>query len=122
MATTSAEIAAAVKRFQQQVPALAKLRLAFGLELTSRGLTGEHEPERFHVVVPGPQVSEGEAGGERVVIAMPETMFRVLATEGELADWQEAFHYRHVTVEGDSRVKRLIGQAIEPALEAERAS
>jgi hypothetical protein len=122
VATTTAEIADAVKRFQAQVPALAKLRLVFGLELTSRGLAREHEPERFHVIVPGPEASEGEAAGERLLISMPATMFRVLAAEGELADWQEAFHYRHVTVEGDSRVKRLIGQAIEPALEAKRAS
>lgn len=121
MATSSDQIAGAVKRFQGQVPALARLKLAFGVELTSRGLTGEAEPERFHVALPGPKVSEGEGADERLVISVPATMFKVLADEGELPDWHEAFHYRHLRVEGDPRVKRLLGQAIEPALEAKRA-
>jgi hypothetical protein len=118
MATSSDQIARAVKRFQGQVPALAKLRIVIGLELTARGLTGEGEPERFRVEVPGPKVSEGAGDDERLLITIPATMFKVLATEGELADWQEALHYRHLQVEGDPRVKRLLGQAIEPSLAA----
>jgi hypothetical protein len=118
MATSSDQVAAAVKRFQEQVPALAKLRIVVGLELTSRGLTGDAEPERFRVEVPGPEVSEGAGDDERLVISIPATMFSVLATEGELADWQEALHYRHLQIEGDPRVKRLLGQAIEPSLAA----
>jgi hypothetical protein len=118
MPTSTSEIAHAVKRFQDQVPALAKLRIVVGLELTSRGLTSEGEPERFHVEVPGPKVTEGVGDDERLVISVPATMFKLLAAEGELADWQEALHYRHLQVEGDPRVKRLLGQAIEPSLAA----
>ena len=118
MPTSAQQIAAAVTRFQRQVPALAKLKLVFGLELTSRGLTGEGEPERFRIEVPGPRVAEGAGDDERLVISIPATMFRVLASDGELADWQEALHYRHLQVEGDARVKRLLGQAIEPSLVA----
>ena len=118
MSTSSDQVARGVKRFQGQVPALAKLKLVVGLELTSRGLTGEGDPERFRVEVPGPKVTEGAGDDERLLITIPATMFKVLATEGELADWQEALHYRHVQVEGDPRVKRLLGQAIEPALAA----
>jgi hypothetical protein len=118
MATSSDQIVGAIKRFQEQVPALAKLRLVFGLELTARGLTGAAEPQHFRVEVPGPKVSDGPADDERIVISIPATMFKVLAAEGELADWQEALHYRHLQVEGDARVKRLLGQAIQPALPA----
>lgn len=118
MATEGDQIAAAVKRFQAQVPALAKLKLAFGVELTSRALTGESDPERFHVELPGPKVSAGEGADERLLISVPGTMFKVLAADGELADWHEAYHYRHLRVDGDPRVKRLLGQAIGPALEA----
>jgi hypothetical protein len=118
MPTSTDQIAHAVKRFQGQVPALAKLKIVVGLELTSRGLTGEAEPERFRVEVPGPTVTRGPGDDERLVISIPATMFKVLASEGELADWQEALHYRHLQVEGDPRVKRLLGQAIEPALAA----
>jgi hypothetical protein len=39
-------------------------------------------------------------------------MFRLLAEEGQLVDWREAFHYGHLKVHGDTRVKRLLGQAI----------
>jgi hypothetical protein len=118
MATSTDQIARAVKRFRDQVPALAKLKLVFGLELTTQSLTGEPAPERFRVELPGPKVSEGAGDDERIVISLPATMFRVLAEEGQLADWQEALHYRHLQIEGDPRVQRLLGQAIEPALAA----
>jgi hypothetical protein len=116
MRMSSDQVAAAVKRFQDQVPALGKLTIVVGLELTSRGLTSDAQPERFRVEVPGPTVTEGAGDDERLLISIPATMFKVLATEGELADWQEALHYRHLQVDGDPRVKRLLGQAIEPAL------
>jgi hypothetical protein len=118
MPTSTAQVAAAVKRFQNQVPALARLKIVVGLELTARGLTSEAESERFRVEVPGPKVTEGAGDDERLLISIPATMFKVLAEEGGLADWQEALHYRHLQVEGDPRVKRLLGQAIAPALAA----
>ena len=40
----------------------------------------------------------------------------MLAEEGGLADWREAFNSAHLKVGGDWRVKRLLGKAIEPAL------
>jgi hypothetical protein len=116
MATSTEQIARAVKRFQGHVPALANLKLVFGLELTTQILAGEAEPERFRVQLPGPKVTEGGGDDERIKIQIPATMFKVLGEEGELADWQEALHYRHVQIEGDPRVQRLLGQAIEPAL------
>jgi hypothetical protein len=116
MATSTELIARGVKRFQERVPALANLKLVFGLELTTQSLAGEAEAERFRVEVPGPTVTEGPGDDERIKILIPATMFKVLAEEGELADWQEALHYRHLQVEGDARVQRLLGQAIQPAL------
>ena len=71
--------------------------------------------------MPGPKVSAGAGDDERLLISIPATMFKVLAAEGELADWQEALHYGHLQVDGDPRVKRLLGQAIEPALAASRS-
>ena len=83
---TTDQVARAVKRFQAQVPALAKLRLVVGLELTTHGLTADADPERFRVEVPGPKVSEGAGEDERLRISVPATMFKVLAAEGELVD------------------------------------
>ena len=106
------KVAAAVGRVQQQVPKLANLKLVFGVELTSGGLTGPGKSDRFRVELPGPNVSEGSADDERLQLSIPRTMFEILAAEGQLVDWREAFHYGHLRVQGDSRVQRLLGQAI----------
>jgi hypothetical protein len=106
-------IIVAVQRLQGQVPALAKLRLVFGLELTSGGLTGPPTSQRYRVEVPGPQVSEGPADDARIEVSLPQTMFNLLAEEGQLDDWKDAFYSGHLKVEGDPRVRRLLGRAIE---------
>lgn len=111
MASSADQIVVAVQRFQRQVPALANLKLVFGVELTAGGLTGG-EPERFRVEVPGPRVTEGVGDDERVIVRLPKAMFGVLASEAELVDWREAYFYGHLTVAGDERVKRLLGRAI----------
>jgi hypothetical protein len=115
VAPTSELIIVAVQRVQAQVPALAKLKLVFGLELTGGGLTGPPKSEQFRVEVPGPQVSEEAAEDARIELSIPQTMFSLLAEEGELADWKEAFYYGHLKVDGDPRVRRLLGKAIERA-------
>lgn len=101
-----------MKRVQAEVPALANLKLVFSLELTSGGLTAPGESEEYRVELPGPQVTEGEATGARITLVIPKTMFMLLAEEGGIADWRDAFHYGHLKVGGDARVKRLLGKAI----------
>jgi hypothetical protein len=113
VATSRDLIIVAVQRLQGQVPALAKLRLVFGLELTGGGLTGPAKSDRYRVEVPGPQVSEGPADDARIEVSLPQTMFNLLAEEGQLDDWKDAFYYGHLKVEGDPRVRRLLGRAIE---------
>lgn len=108
-------IGTAVERVRARVPAFANLRLVLGLELTSGGLAGPARSQRFRVELPGPNVTEGESDDERIRVSVPAPMFRVLAEEGDLADWREAFHHGHLAVEGDARVKRLLGEAIERA-------
>ncbi len=115
MASDSDLIIVAVTRLQQQVPALAKLKLVFGIELTAGGLMGPEESQRFHVEVPGPKVGAGPGEGERLALSIPRTMFKLLAEEGQLVDWKEAYYYGHLKVEGDARVQRLLGKAIDKA-------
>lgn len=110
MASTTELISAAVSRIQTQAPALAKLKLVFGLELPARG-----DVQVFRVELPGPEVSKGFADDERLRVSIPRTMFNVLAADGELADWHEAYAHGHVKVEGDPRVQKLIAQVIEKA-------
>jgi hypothetical protein len=105
-------IRGAVERVQGQVSKLARLRLVFGVELTGGGLTGPARSDRFRVELPGPAVSEGPADDERLVVSIPRPMFILLAEEGQLVDWREAYHYGHLKVNGDSRVIRLLGRAL----------
>jgi hypothetical protein len=116
MASTEELIIVAVQRVREAAPALANLRLVFGLDLTTAALTGPEAVEAYRVELPGPKVSEGEPDDARITLAIPKTMFNVLAEDGELADWREALQYGHLKVGGDARVKKLLGRAIEPAL------
>ena len=115
-ATPSELVVVAVQRAQAEVPALANLKLVFSLELTSGGLTGPGKSDAFRIELPGPKVVEVDAAADvedaRVALIVPKTMFTLLAEEGGIADWREAFHYGHLQVGGDDRVKRLLGKAI----------
>ena len=67
MAASTAEmIRTAVERLQREVPALAKLKLVFGLELRGRG-----DVQLYRVEVPGPKISKGFADDERVRVSVP---------------------------------------------------
>jgi hypothetical protein len=103
-------IKTAVERIQKQVPALAKLKLVFGVELPARG-----DVQVFRVELPGPKVSKGFSDDERLRLQVPRAMFNILAAEGEIADWEEAYRYGHLKIEGNPKVQQLIGQVIEKA-------
>ena len=102
-----------MQRFQTEVPSLAKLKLVADLELTSGGVTAPAASERYRIEVPGPKVCEGEAEDARLKLTIPKSMFALLAEEGSVADWKDAFYYGHLKVVGDARVKRLLGRAID---------
>jgi hypothetical protein len=101
-------IKTAVARVQAEAPALAKLKLVFGVELPARG-----DVQVYRVEVPGPKISKGFSEDERLRLSIPRAMFNILAPEGELADWQEAYEHGHLKIEGDRKVQQLIGQVIE---------
>ena len=113
MASNADLTVVAVQRLQGQLPALAKLKLVFSLELTSGGLMGPGKSEQLRIEVPGPKVTEAEVGDARINLSIPEAMFKLLAEEGDLADWKDAFYYGHLKVGGDPRVKKLLGKAID---------
>jgi hypothetical protein len=108
MATGTAEmIRTAVERLQQEVPALAKLKLVVGLELRGRG-----DVQLYRVEVPGPKISKGFADDERIRVSVPRSHFNELVADGRLRHWHEAYDHGHVKVEGDANIQRLIGQVI----------
>jgi len=108
MATSTADlIRTAVERLQQEVPALAKLKLVFGLELRGRG-----DVQLYRVELPGPKISKGFSEDERVHVSVPRSHFNELAADGKVKHWHEAFDHGHVKVEGDPNIQKLVGQVI----------
>jgi hypothetical protein len=105
---TKAQIEAAVKRFQAEVPALQKLKLVFGLELKGRG-----DVQLYRVEVPGPQISKDLAQDERVLVQIDRPQFNELAERGTLKSYRRAYETGHIKATGDSNVRKLIGQVVE---------
>jgi hypothetical protein len=110
MASAEELIRKAVGQVHKEVPALEKLKLTISVQLPARG-----DVQVYRVELPGPKITKGESGDERLRLQIPRTMFNILAADGEVADWQEAFYHGHLKVEGDPRVQSLIGQVIERA-------
>lgn len=108
MASTQDLIRTAIERFQEEVPALAKLKLVFELELRGRG-----DVQIFRIEVPGPDISKGSTEDARVTVEMPRSSFNELATDGTVKHYREAYEAGHIKVSGDPNIQKLIAQVIE---------
>jgi hypothetical protein len=108
MASTADLIKTAVERFQEEVPALAKLKLVFGLELKAR-----HDIQLYRVEVPGPKISKDLSQDERILVEIDRPQFNELAEKGTLKSYRKAYETGHIKATGDSNVKKLIGQVVE---------
>ncbi len=97
----------AVSNLQREVPALAKLKLIFGLELRGRG-----DVQLYRVEVPGPKVSKDFARDERVRVAIARSHFNELVADGKAKHWREAWEHGQIKAEGDPNIQKLIGQVI----------
>jgi len=107
MASTPDLIRMAVERLQEEVPALQKLKLVFGLELKGRG-----DIQLYRVEVPGPKISKDFAQDERVLVQIDRPQFNELAERGTVKSYRKAFETGHIKVEGDSNVQKLIAQVV----------
>src|ERR1700742_3855133 len=108
MASTSELIKTAVARFQEEVPALAKLKLVFGLELRAK-----HDIQLYRVELPGPQISKDLRQDERVLVEIDRPQFNQLAEKGTVASYRRAAETGHIKVSGDSNVTKLVVQVVE---------
>ncbi len=108
MATATQElIRSAVERFTAELPALAKLKLVFKLELVGRG-----DVQMFRVELPGPKISKSLGEDPRITITIPRANFNDLAESGTVRSYHAAYDTGHIRVEGDEQVKRLLAQVI----------
>src|SRR3954467_6557708 len=108
MASTPELIATAVNRFQEEVPALGKLKLVFGLELKAK-----HDVQLYRVELPGPKISKDLAQDERVLVEIDRPQFNELAERGTVKSYRKAYETGHIKAGGDSNVIKLIGQVVE---------
>jgi hypothetical protein len=114
-AETKALIEGAVLKFQQEVPALQKLKLVIELELRGRG-----DVQLFRVEVPGPKVTRDIASDAKVRLSVPRSHFNELAEDGKVRNWREAFESGTVKASGPPEILKLIQNVIEKQEERTR--
>ena len=108
MASTPDLIRTAVERFQAEVPALAKLKLVFGLQLKAK-----HDIQLYRVELPGPKITKDLAQDERILVEIDRPQFNQLVEKGTLASYRRAAETGHIKVSGDSNVTKLVVQVVE---------
>jgi hypothetical protein len=115
-ADTKALIEQAVARFQHEVPALERLKLVVELALRGRG-----DIQLFRVELPGPKVTKDIASDAKVRLSVPRADFNVLAKDGTVRQWREAFASGHVKATGPAEILRLIQSVVERQEERNRS-
>ncbi len=109
MASTAQMIESAVNHLQEEVPALKKLKLVFGLDIRAKG-----DMQTYRVEVPGPKVSKGRGEDERCRVEIDRAQFNQLADEkSTVASYRRAAETGHIRFEGDSNVAKLIIRVFE---------
>ena len=101
-------IRTAIERFQAEVPALANLKLVFGLQLRAK-----HDIQLYRVELPGLKISKDLAQDERVLIEIDRPQFNQLAEKGTISSYRKAAETGHIKATGDSNVVKLVTQVVE---------
>jgi len=105
----------ATRRFLEEVPALEPIKLVVGVELRGRGDT-----QQFRLEMPGVKVTKDAAVDARVRVDMRREFFNVMAKEGKVPDWVEAFTYGQAKASGPEQFLKLIVNVVERQQERQR--
>jgi hypothetical protein len=105
----------AARRFVEEVPALAPMTLVVGVQLQGRG-----DVQHFRLQMPEVQVTKGPADDARISVDMRREFFNVMAAEGKVPDWIEAFTYGKAKATGPSQFLKLIATVVDKQQERER--
>ena len=106
----------ATQNFLKEVPALEPIKLIVGIELRGRGDT-----QQFRLEMPQIKVTKGPAADARVRVDMRREFFNVMAREGKVPDWIEAFTYGQAKASGPDQILRLIVNVVERQQDRQRA-
>jgi hypothetical protein len=105
----------ATRRFIEEVPALAPIKLVVGVELRGRG-----DVQFFRLQMPDVQVTKDSAADAQVRVEMRREFFNVMAREAEVPDWVEAFTYGQAKATGPEQFLKLIVNVVEKQQERQR--
>jgi hypothetical protein len=105
----------ATRRFVGEVPALEPIKLVVGIELRGRG-----DVQHFRLEMPQVKVTKGPAADARLRVDMRREFFNVMAREGKVPDWVEAFTYGQAKASGPEQIMKLISNVVERQQERER--
>ena len=106
----------ATRRFIEEVPALEPIKLVVGIEMRGRG-----DVQHFRLELPDVKVTKGPAADARVRVDMRREFFNVMAREGKVPDWIEAFTYGQAKATGPEQILKLIVNVVERQQERQRA-
>jgi hypothetical protein len=98
----------ATRNFIAEVPALAPIKLIVGVELRGRG-----DVQLFRLEMPEVKVTKDAASDARIRVEMRREFFNVMAAEGKVADWVEAFTYGQAKASGPEQFLKLIRNVVE---------
>jgi hypothetical protein len=104
----------ATRRFIEEVPALEPIKLVVAVDLRGRG-----DVQQYRLEMPGIKVSKGSAEDARIRVDMRREFFNVMAKEGKVPDWVEAFTYGQAKASGPEQFVRLIVNVVERQQERE---
>ena len=105
----------ATRRFIGEVPALEPIKLVVGIELRGRG-----DVQQFRLEMPAVKVTRAPADDARIRLEMRREFFNVMAKEGKVPDWVEAFTYGQAKASGPDQIVKLIVNVVERQQERER--
>jgi hypothetical protein len=108
-------IETAARRFVEEVTALAPMKVVVGVELHGRG-----DIQHFRLQMPELAVTKGPADDARINVEMRREFFNVMAAEGKVPDWIEAFTYGKAKATGPSQYLKLIANVVDKHQERER--
>lgn len=108
-------IETAARRFVEEVPALAPIKLVVGVELRGRG-----DVQQFRLQMPEMTAAKGPAADARINVEMRREFFNVMAKEAKVVDWVEAFTYGKAKATGPTQYLRLISNVVDKQQERER--
>jgi hypothetical protein len=107
-------IEGAVKRFLGEVPALEQLKIVVAVELRGRG-----DVQEFRLELPQVAVTRAPASDAKVRVEMQRAFFNVMAAEGKVPDWVEAFTYGQAKASGPEQYLKLITKVVDAQQERE---